>query len=92
MDKLIERALRDAKRLPEGETGVCGIRRSVDGMIIRVEYHTVGRTNICDDARVVTPEKWDWEQAGCTNNEEWRRHLNRLMWADYSAGLYQQNK
>ena len=78
----IEKALAKA---PKGG-GVIGIDLP-DGMVLRLEYHTVGDINVCDDYREVTSEQWDWEKAGCKDNEEWHRYLNRQMWRDYSAGL-----
>lgn len=80
--KRIEKALAKA---PLGG-GVIGIDLP-DGMVLRIEYHTVGSTNVCDDYREVTSEHWDWEKAGCKNNEEWRRYLNGRLWAPYRAGL-----
>ena len=90
MDKLIEGALKRAKHLPEGKTGVVGIETR-DGMVCRIEYHTTGKTNICDDHRMMTLEHWDWERAGCKNNEEWRRHLNKEFWKPFTPGLIEEN-
>lgn len=86
MDKVIETTLSKAPRKEEGQTGVVGYSLP-NGMVLRIEYHTVGKTNVCDGTREVTSEHWDWEKAGCKNNQEWRRYLNRLMWADYRSGL-----
>lgn len=86
----IEKALAKAKYAPEGKTALFGYDL-LNGMIIRIEYYTVGKTNICDNWREVTSEQWDWERAGCKNNEEWHRHLEKNFWADFSAGLKREN-
>ena len=58
-----------------------------NGMVLRIEYHTVGRANVCDGYKEITSESWDWEKAGCKNNEEWHRYLNKQFWASHRAGL-----
>lgn len=85
-DNIIEKALEKAKYVPEGETAIIG-RDLFNGLILRIEYHTEGKTNICDNYREVTQEHWDWEKAGCSNNEEWHKYLDRQLWKEYCAGL-----
>ena len=89
-DVIIERKLREAKKLPEGKNGVAGAELN-NGYTLRIEYHTEGKCNVCDSWREVTSEAWDWERAGCKNNEEWRAHLNRLLGRDHRAGLQNKN-
>lgn len=63
-----------------------------DGMVYKIWYRTVGDENGLVRYEVVTLEEWEWEKHGCKNNEEWRKHLNRSLWADYRCGLDFNNK
>lgn len=80
VERLIEKALSKADLLREGEKGITAPEQLVEGMVLRIEYHTVGRTNICDDWKWITSEKWDWERAGVKNNREWRIYLDKMFW------------
>ena len=79
MDNIIERALENAPYLKAGESGIIG-HDLLNGYVLRIEYHTDGKTNVCDSSEKITSEKWDWERHGCKNNKEWRAYLNRCFW------------
>ena len=79
MEDLIERALQKAKYARDGELGFT-TADTVDGMVYKIWYRTVGADNVLVRYEVVTSEAWDWEKHGCSNNEEWRRYLNKCFW------------
>jgi hypothetical protein len=79
IDKTIERTLDKAPKMKDGETGLVGADLC-NGYVLRIEYHTSGKTNICDDYRTVTSERWDWERAGVDNAADYRKYLNRQFW------------
>lgn len=78
-ERTIRNLLDRAPALKAGETGLVGVDLD-NGYVIRVEYTTVNGANLPHDKRVVTSESWDWEKAGCSNNEEWRAYLNKHFW------------
>lgn len=82
----ISAALSDAKLLKSGDIGFVA-RDLNDGMVCKIWYRTVGDRNRMVKYETVTSEEWSWEKAGCKNNDEWRAHLNRQMWAEFSAGF-----
>lgn len=86
MDKIIEKALDKAPRVKEGVTGRTGAPLS-DGMVLYIEYHTVGKTNVCDYYCEMTSEHFDWKMHDCKDNREWRAYLNRQLWREYRMGL-----
>ena len=87
MEEIINRALWKADPVKEGETGFT-TAFTPDGMVYKIWYRTIGDyDNRLVRHELITIEQWEWEKAGCKNNEEWHRYLNRKMWADYSAGL-----
>lgn len=86
MDAIIEKALSKAPKMKDGEIGLAGTPLK-DGMVLAIEYHTIGKTNICDSYEQMTAEHFDWKKAGCKNAEDWRRYLNKNLWSEYKAGL-----
>ena len=85
-DRFIERALQKAKQVKDDEIGFVAAD-TMDGWIYKIWYRTIGDDNRLERYEVITDEQWDWEKAGCKNNEEWHRHLNRQFWQDYTPGM-----
>ena len=88
---IIEKALWGAELLDDDKEGFIA-KDTMDGMVVKIWYRTVGDKNVLVRSEVVTDEAWDWERAGVTNNADWRKHLNRSLWADYRCGLDYNNK
>ena len=86
MEALIEKTLSKAPYCKDGEINLVAAPLG-NGMVLAIEYHTEGKTNICDDYQQMTSEHFDWKRAGCKNAEEWRRYLNKNLWSEYKAGL-----
>ena len=79
MDEKVRKFVEDAPKLKEGEMGRIGMPLK-DGHTVYIEYHTARGRNVCDLAKKMTDEHYDWKMAGVTNNEEWRRHLDKNLW------------
>lgn len=90
-ETLIEKALLSAELVDEGQDGFIA-KGTTDGMVVKMWYRTIGDENVLVRSEVVTDEAWDWERVGVTNNTDWRKHLNRSLWADYRCGLDYNNK
>lgn len=89
-DTLIDKTLAKAPKVKAGQTALTSAPLG-NGMVLCIEYHTVGDVNVCDDWQEMTSEHFDWKRAGVSNNKEWRQYLGRLLWGDYCAG-YKWNK
>ena len=83
LERFIARTLRESQPSEDGFVA----EKTNDGMVVKIWYHTIGDENILTKYEIVTAEEWDWEQAGCKNNREWRAHLNKMIWRENCAGL-----
>lgn len=86
MEEIVKKTLMKADLVKEDEKGFT-VSYSTDGLVVKIWYRTIGDDNVLVRHEVITLEQWEWERHGCTNAQEWRRYLNRTMWADYRAGL-----
>ena len=83
---MIERVLRKAEQVGEDDMGFVAAD-TMDGMIVKIWYRTIGDDKVLVRSEAITDEQWDWEKHGCKNAEDWRRYLNKNLWSEYKAGL-----